>query len=364
MFTTYTRKQGVLLYAIVTAVFLLAVGTTVWFSTSQRMSQENGVVQATSDQVLGELDIPAALPDDVDTLSVLLLGYGGPGHQGGYLTDTLQVVQIDFSRNQVALISIPRDLFVRLPNGRSAKINAAFTLGDDPERPVKSGGLVAKRMVEQVIGLPIDHFVAVDFVGFERTIGGWLGGIEVEVQETLDDQWYPVRGLEQESCGKSDEEIAALTARLSGFELERQFPCRYEHIVFTPGKHAMQGGDALKYVRSRHGSAGGDFSRSRRQHEVLAAIRSKVFSLNALDSAPEFFAQAQEEVVTDIELTDVEKLAPLLRTGFSFSQKTIVLSSENVLQHARSSSGQSILQPKLGQDAWGEVHQYVVTSLE
>jgi LCP family protein required for cell wall assembly len=359
-----SRKQLIVLYLLGSLIFLSAVGTTVWLVSTRDERQTTTAAVESAQEIEGELIIPDALPDDLDSLSVLLLGYGGRGHQGGYLTDVMQVVHIDFAQKQVSLISLPRDVFVKLPNGKHAKVNAAFTLGDDVKKPVESGGVVAKRMVEQILGLPIDHFIAVDFDGFQRTIGGWLGGIEVEVSETLDDPWYPIRGLELEPCGKTPEEIAELTVRLSGFELERQFPCRYERVLFTPGKHAMQGGDALKYVRSRHGSAGGDFSRSRRQHEVLSAIRSKVFSMQALEKAPEYFAKAQQEVVTDISLADVEKLTPLLKTGVSFSQKTVVLSTDNVLTTAKSSSGQFILQPKAGQDNWREVHQFVMREIK
>ncbi len=358
----FSRKQLVVLWLSLALVFSVAVGATVWISTLQtREYTEVSLVDPLNPE--GQLSIPDALPDDVEQLNVLLLGYGGPGHQGGYLTDAIQLVQIDFSAQQVNLISLPRDLFVQLPTGKHAKLNTAFTLGEDPRNPVESGGVVAKRMVEQVTGLQVDHYMAVDFVGFQRVIGNWLGGIDVMVGQTLDDPWYPVRGLEQESCGKSPEEIAELTARLSGFELEKQFPCRYERVFFEPGLRRMEGGDALAYVRSRHGSAGGDFSRSQRQHEVLDAIQKKIFTLESLQKAPESFTAASEHVSTDFTLEDVTKLAPLLKTGRNFSQKSIVLSTENVFMTSKSSTGQFILQPKAGPNDWSEVHAFLTSQL-
>ncbi len=355
-----SKKKVVFVWLGVTSLFALAVAATVWYvahSSSRFVAQE---------QVLGEVTapgVPEALPDDTTSLTVLLLGYGGEGHQGGYLTDVIQVVRVDFEKKQTSLISLPRDLSVTLPNGSQAKINAAFTLGEDPKQKVASGSEVAKRMVEQVIGVPIDNVIAVDFVGFKRTVGGWLGGIEVNASETLDDPWYPIAGKELDTCGKTPEEVADVSARLSGFELERQFECRYEHIYVPQGPHLMEGGDALAFVRSRHGSSAGDFSRSKRQHEVLTAIAKKIVTLKALESAPEYFSKAQKEVTTDFTLGDVEKLTPFIKTGFSFSQKSIVLSTENVFVTAKNTAGQFILQPKAGSQNWSQVHGYVQSQL-
>ena len=129
-------------------------------------------------------------------MTVVLLGYGGAGHQGGFLTDVIQIMHIDFDKAKINLISVPRDLWVKLPNDKQAKINTAFTLGVDPNKPVASGGQVAKQMAANVTGIPIDYFIAIDFVGFKRLIGEEINGIVVNVPETLDDSWYPIKGEE------------------------------------------------------------------------------------------------------------------------------------------------------------------------
>ena len=191
---------------------------------------------------------PLPPPEDLTTLSFLLLGYGGAGHQGGFLTDVIQLVHFDFESALVALISIPRDLWYQFPDGNSRKINSAFALGAKtgqlPREDVKSdqaqtGASSAKAAISTITGLPIDYFVAVDFVGYQRTIGYGLDGIKVNIPETLDDAWYPVKGLEVEPCGYTPQEITQLTAQYSGFELEKQFACRYEHIHFEKGQVTM-----------------------------------------------------------------------------------------------------------------------------
>ncbi|MBD3250069.1 MAG: hypothetical protein GF381_00635 [Candidatus Pacebacteria bacterium] len=300
----------------------------------------------------------------LEQLNVLLLGYGGPGHEGGYLTDVIQIVQVDFKKMQIGLISIPRDLWVKLPNGQQSKINQAFTLAADKDNLVKTGGEAAKQMASVVTGLPIDYFVAVDFVGFQRLIGINLGRIEVQVKETLNDRWYPIKGQELNPCGHTPQEIADLTARYSGFELEKQFPCRYEHVLFEPGLVKMEGGEALKFVRSRHGSAGGDFSRSQRAQAVLKGIKNKLFSLKALEQAPEFFNQAKENFTTDLNLEAVKYLGPAIGLTQNYQIKQVILSTENVLSVDQSAGGQFVVRPKAGENNWSQVQQFVQESLD
>ena len=287
------------------------------------------------------------------TLTVLLLGYGGAGHQGGFLSDVIQVVHLDFANKKTALISIPRDLWVALPGGTENKINAAYNM-DRQNNDEKS--TISKNMVNTVVGLPIDYYIAVDFVGFQRIIGQELGGIDVEVSESLDDPWYPIKGEELNTCDKTAEEVAQLSSEYSGFELERQFECRYERIYFPTGTVHMEGGDALKFVRSRHGSAGGDFSRSKRQHEVLQAIKEKFFSLEGVDNIPGVFKEFADHTQTDLNAEVAEYLLPLLKSTKNHEVTNITLSTENVFVNGKSSQGAYIVQPK---SSWQSVHEYI-----
>jgi polyisoprenyl-teichoic acid--peptidoglycan teichoic acid transferase len=321
----------------------------------------NPTSQDFPDTSLTQTELDTTLPpEDLKTLTVLLLGYGGAGHQGGFLTDVIQIVHLDFEKSKLSMISVPRDLWVKLPNNKEAKINAAFTLGDDPDKPIDSGGAVAKKMASSVTGLSIDYFMAIDFVGFKRLIGEELDGLEVNVPETLDDSWYPIKGEELNPCGMTPDEIADLTAEKSGFELEKQFECRYEHLYFQKGLVVMEGGDALGYVRSRHGSAGGDFSRSQRQHALLTAIKDKLWSIEALKNAPEFFEKTARHITSDINLEIVKYLVPALKATQNFETQTIVLSTENVFTTSRSSTGQSIIIPK---NNWKDVYRYITQQL-
>lgn len=311
------------------------------------------------------------------SFSVVLLGYGGAGHPGGTLSDVIMVARIDPEKKKVYLISVPRDIWIDLPLRSDSKefykINFAHAIGMDDERyPLKEplykgehgGGEMAKYAVGEVIGLPVKYYLGVDFGNFEAAIDE-LGGIEVEVPVTFDDYFYPVKGLENEPCGKSPEEIAQLTIELSGFELEKLFECRYEHLHFNAGNNEMDGVSVLKFVRSRHSEQhGGDFARSQRQQTVLEGIRDKVLSLEALDDIPGFFKQFSGMIKTDLAVDMIVEVSKALGNPYEYEVANIGLSDENVLVSSRSNDGQFILIPKEGVGLWSGVHEYVRAQLD
>jgi len=345
-----------LLFFILPLVLAVSIGVTIAFG---RNANPNLPSNNEASEFTGSVPENQSVlePDgSIKSLGIVLLGYGGAGHSGGFLTDVIQVVNIDFEKKQIALISIPRDLWVTLPSGQAAKINQAYSQDNGVKTITDMTGLVT--------GIPIDYYIGVDFVGFQRAIGEELDGVEVQVSETLDDPWYPIKGLEQEFCDHTPEEVTELSNTLSGFELERQFPCRYKHVYFEPGLVHMEGGDALEFVRSRHGSEGGDFSRSKRQHELLHAIRNKLFDLKALDNSVKFFESTLRTITTNLDVNAVTKLTPLVITAKDFEVRMITLNTDNVFNNGKSANGQFILQPKTGANDWLPVHNFVSSELE
>ncbi len=356
-----TEHRSLLLVIFLATISLSAIASYFYFLPEGKITTKKITKQ--QDLQTKAKDITQDKLEDLKTLNILVLGYGGAGHQGGYLADVIQIIHLDFEQALFSFISVPRDLWVKLPNNKQAKINRALTLGENADQPILSGGQKAKQMTQIVTGLEIDYFVAVDFVGFKRTIGENLGGITVQVPETLDDPWYPITGEELNPCGMSPEEVAEITEQYSGFELEKQFECRYEHLHFEKGPVKMEGGDAMKYVRSRHGSSSGDFSRSQRQQAVMLAIKDKLFQLETLDDIPGFFKQVSTNITTDLDLEIIKYLAPALAQTKDYQSQSVIISTENVLKTSQSSSGQSILIPQSGLNNWQQVHQFVSQAL-
>lgn len=280
--------------------------------------------------------------------TIALLGYGGGTHAGGNLTDTIIVARLNEETKTITLISIPRDLWVNMQladnEQLSGKINLAYQVGrDDKSYPNKSarfageagGGQLAKETITTVIGWPVDYYAAVSFQGFTRAID-ILGGVDVNVTNAFIDDWYPLEGEEDNPCDKTDEEIASLTATMSGFLLEQQFPCRYESLHFNQVKTHMDGITALKYVRSRHSNqSGNDFARSDRQKSLIIAVKNKILSISFLPRLIPFIENIANEVKTDIPWDLLLETAKKPEELSDYSITSLSINDQNALKEAR-----------------------------
>lgn len=201
---------------------------------------------------------PSTLENKAGRTNVLILGVGGAGHEASDLTDTIIFASLDHTGKNPVFISLPRDIWIF---SMRAKINTAYHYGNQKK---EGGGIIlAKAAVSEIIGQPVHYSLVVDFAGFVKTVD-LLGGIEIDVERAFDDFKYPIPGRENDDCGGNDPD----------------FSCRFEHIHFDAGKQVMDGGAALKFVRSRNaeGEEGTDFARAVRQQKVILAIRRKLAS--------------------------------------------------------------------------------------
>lgn len=249
-----------------------------------------------------------------NSVNILLLGTGGGEHDGPDLTDTIIFASISQKRNKVTLLSVPRDLWT--PQLES-KVNMTYAVGESKGKG--EGIVLAETVVEKILGVAIDYLVRIDFDGFVEAVDV-LGGIDVEVLNSFDDYEYPVAGRENDPCGQKEEDLEILATASSQLEV---FPCRYTHIRFDKRKQHMNGDTALQFVRSRHakGDEGTDFARSKRQEQVIKAVKEKVFSLNLLLNPAKvinLYNTLQESIDTNIkedEFDDFVRLAQKLKTA-------------------------------------------------
>lgn len=191
----------------------------------------------------------------------LILGVGGGDHEGGDLTDTMILVSVSHTSGDIAMISIPRDIWI--PSLR-AKVNTAYHYGQ--EKQAGGGFILSKSAVSEIVGLPIHYAGLINFANFEKFIDS-IGGVDINVVNSFDDYQYPIPSRENDLC--------------DGDPLTK---CRFEHLNFNQGIQHMSGNLALKYVRSRHavGDEGTDFARSARQENLIQAIKIKLVSKEIL----------------------------------------------------------------------------------
>jgi len=124
-------------------------------------------------------------------INILLVGLAGKNYPGANLTDSIIVASINPKTYQTALLSIPRDLYVQIPDTKSyTKINALYARAQDADASGKSGINDLEKTIADITSQPIDYYIALDFDGFRQIINE-LGGIKVQVPKDLHDERYP-----------------------------------------------------------------------------------------------------------------------------------------------------------------------------
>jgi len=220
-----------------------------------------------------------------DRINILLLGMGGAGHEGPYLTDTIIITSLKPSTGQIAMISIPRDLAVKLPGQGLKKINNANAYGESQE--AGSGGAFATKIINNTFDLDLIYYLRVDFAAFAEIIDA-IGGVTVNVEHSFVDHTYPAPNYE------------------------------YQTVSFTQGTQTMDGETALKFVRSRHGNngEGSDFARARRQQKVLAALKNKLLSFATLANPVRInniLNSLEKHLTTNLEFSGIISLVKMVR---------------------------------------------------
>ena len=121
-------------------------------------------------------------------VNILLLGVGDPGNAGEQLSDTIIVASYDPKTHDVAMLSIPRDMYVKISGGGYSKINNAHAFGEQAKKG--TGPEVAKQTVSTLLGIPIHYYIRTDFTALSQAVD-LVGGVDVTVKEALLDNEYP-----------------------------------------------------------------------------------------------------------------------------------------------------------------------------
>ena len=306
---------------------------------------------------------PSPTPDPLAPKNYLLLGYVGGKHDGGLLTDTIIITQIQPKTNTVILISIPRDTWVDIPQesgSMQGKINQVYALGSDARRRESlpkeyqqfSNGLqLTQDVIAGISGLSFSGSIAISQAGLLSALDR-IGPITVQVPYSFTDSFYPIPGEENNPCEKSEEEIASLSAQLRGFDLEKQFLCRYEELQFSAGKQILTASEAAKFVRSRHGNSGGnDFGRSQRQQALLESIKNELAKPSVWLKLPTLISDLFKSVTTNLSIAEGLEVAELLNPPDQLRLQSFQLSISNVLKETRSIDGQYILVEKVSTES-------------
>jgi LCP family protein required for cell wall assembly len=241
----------------------------------EQPTNENDIIEL---ETVPDVQITPIPWDGKSRISILLLGLDYRDwveRKSAPRSDTMILVSVDPITRQISMLSIPRDLWVEIPGFGHNRINSAYMFGESSRLP-GGGPALAMRVVEDLVGVPIQYYAVVNFSTFETMIDE-IGGIDVLVKERI--------------------KISPI-GRMS--------------IWLDPKAHHFNGAEALAYARVRK-TSGGDFSRAERQQQVALAILDKVVGAEMIPTlvskAPKLYQELSSGIRTNLSLEEMISLA-------------------------------------------------------
>jgi LCP family protein required for cell wall assembly len=263
---------------------------------------------------------PSPAQQQQGAFTVLLLGSDDDSKFSAdhVLTQSMILVRVLPATKEVTMLSIPRDLYVHLSTGGFGKIDGAYSYG---------AASAAVATVEQDFNVHIDDYIWVGLLGLVKVIDA-IGGIDIVTTSPVMDDYYPA-------------------------DVYGSWPYDYQRVAVLAGPQHLDGIHAMQYVRSRHSDLQSDFGRSKRQQQVLQAIRLKAKQVGPSD-IPALATAIGGELKTSIGIDKVARLVPL---AASFDNPDAIHQVLLLPPYARSGAPDGSLTPN-----WGLilplVHQY------
>lgn len=222
-------------------------------------------------------------------INILFLGIVGEGSRGAFLTDTIFVTSIipsKSSKKQISMISIPRDLWVKIPNSSTGiKINSIYELENKGKEFSKSDSYkLIKEKVEKITGLSINYTVILDLKGFEKLIDA-LGGIDIWLEKDVIDPSL----------------------------VNPYNPSEIFHL--SAGWRHLDGALIIKFIRTRY-APNGDFYRIEHQQQIIAALKDKLIKLADvwnLISWLKIWQSLSGHVITDMDFNTIWQIFSLVK---------------------------------------------------
>ena len=325
------RRKGCLITSLVVLLLVCIIGV-LTISTAQRVLAFGSAISTQS-----PLSTQTSYMGTGDRVNLLVMGFGGSGHDGAYLTDSMVVMSLLPQSHHTTLISVPRDLWVQIPpgSGQYHKINAAYEYGSNNNAKPADGGNAAAAKISLVTGLDVKYWLTINFQGFREFIDS-IGGIDVYVPDSFTAN-YPAN---------DDPSINP----------------NWIKVHFSKGMQHMNGETAIRYARARYvldnPAEGTDFARSARQQIMIKAALSKVKQMSTWPSLYNALNALQHTIYTNMSLADLMQFA--LKMDLTNAHR-VGLSNQNVLASGTAPDGEYILKPANGN--WQAIVDYVKQQL-
>jgi LCP family protein required for cell wall assembly len=215
---------------------------------------------------------PAPTPPPSDRISILLTGVDSGHDRNHALTDTMLVISVSPSKGTVAMISFPRDI-ARFPlylgGTYNDKLNSLQTAArNNPAKYPDGPSMTLAKELEFLLGIPIQYTASINLEGFEKMVD-LVGGVDIVVQRRIADPSYD------------------------------WFDGTYGFFL-SAGRHHLDGKTALAFVRSRMGAGDNDFTRARRQQQLIVALKDELTDPGVIAKLPQLLDVASRTVTTNV----------------------------------------------------------------
>jgi len=222
-----------------------------------------------------------------NTDNYLILGTDHRQGDGNWRTDMIMVIGVDRTAGKAVVFSIPRDLYVNIPNYGMARINQVDYIGERNAERYGGGAQLVSTVLSQTLGISTDHWIRFRMDGFVRLVDA-VGGVTVQLDCPFAE---PIFNLTTNS---------------------------WDYFTLPAGENWMDGDTAYWFVRLRLRSS--DIARAERQRQFLWAVRDQMLNTNMITRFPELWNAFSESFSTDLTLLE---LVDLTRVGLSYGAENV-----------------------------------------
>lgn len=274
------------------------------------------------------------------SINILFLGIAGEGSLGALLTDTIFVLNIFPSKKQISIISIPRDLWVKIPSSSTGiKINNLYELENKGKKFSQSNSYeLIKQKIEEITGLSIDHIVILDLEGFGKLIDA-LGGIDIWLEKDVVDPNL----------------------------VNPHNPSEIFHL--SAGWRHLDGALTIKFIRTRYAPEG-DFYRIEHQQQIIAALKEKLTKLTDvwnLISWLKIWQSLSGHFTSNLDFNTIWQLLPVVKNIPSDQIQYLSITNRppdkllmtSTIKDNWSGKDIYILIPAKGFENYEEIHNYI-----
>ena len=290
--------------------------------------------------LLGLLNTQKLQGEDTGHVNILLAGNSSDdaGHSGGDLTDSIMIISVDTVNQRAFLLSVPRDLWVKLPSLGYNKINSAYVYGKANkfnQAGLPNGGMgELESVIETNFGININYYALVNYAALRDAVNA-VGGIDVTIASSS------TRGLYDPSVDYSK-------------------PGRKPLVKLSNGLHHLDGQESLNLARARGDAYGAygyglaDFTRTANQRLMLSALKDKATTASVVSNPVKLGSLLDSfgnNVQTDFKTSEIRRLYDITKAIPSSAIVSVSLNDadgKNLLANYNTYDGQAALIPAAG----------------